>query len=1098
MKKRKTLAAIISACMLLTMIPSVTFASSNLATGKSITSSKTFTNISRITDGNLSTYNYADSSPNAGLQWVQIDLGSSQNVNNIKLWHYYASSRKYRDVIVQLSNDPTFKTGITTVYNNDTNNSAGLGIGTDSEYAETSSGKSISFNEINARYARFYSNGSNANKYNHYVEIEIYGSDSVIHPVSVSLNKTTDALIVGASDTLSATVLPSNATNKNVTWSTSNSNVATVSSSGVVMAVASGTATITATAADGGFTANCDVTVTAATVNVASVSLNKTTDALIVGASDTLSATVLPSNATNKNVTWSSSNESVATVSTSGVVTAVSAGNATITATSADGGYTANCAVTVSASAASASNLAAGKLPTSSAPFTYQSRITDGNLSTSYYSDSSPNNGLQWVQIDLGVSYDVSNVKLWHYFGSARSYHDVIVQFSNDPTFNTGIATVFNNDKDNSAGQGTGIDSEYAETSSGKSISFSSVNARYARFYSNGSSANAANHYVEIEIYGTGSSSSIQPASISLNKTSDALVVGNTDSLTATVLPSNATNKNVTWSTSNPSVASVSTSGVVTALGAGTATITATTIDGSLTSSCVVTVTSATVNVTSITLNKTVDALVTGATDSLTATVLPSNATNKNVTWSSSNPSVATVSNSGVVTAVNAGVANITAKTEDGAYLASCTVNVSAATAPTDNLAAGKLATSSSTFRNIARITDGNTSTSSYSDSVNSGLQWLQIDLGASKNVNNIKMWHYLGRNYHDVIVQLSNDPTFKTGVTTVFNNDIDNSSGLGAGTDSEYTEVSTGRSFTFNEVNARYARFYSNGSNANAYNHYVEIGIYGGMPAVSDINVRDYGAKGDGVTDDTAAIQKAIDYAAYTNGGGTVVVPDGTYMVNAETSVNVRSNIKLSLSSNAILMAKPTSSVTYSVIKITNATNVEITGGKVYGEKSRHIGTIGQYGHGISILGSNKIHIADLTSYDCLGDGIYIGSTSQQNYCSDVLIERVTCDFNGRNNMAVISAKNLTINDCVISNAFGTARGLDFEPNYSTDFMQNVVVQNLRTINNGGAGLGIELDKLETSTNKVDITIINFVDTGSKWAISGITPFEASVVVFK
>jgi hypothetical protein len=99
---------------------------------------------------------------------------------------------------------------------------------------------------------------------------------------------------------------------------------------------------------------------------------------------------------------------------------------------------------------------------------------------------------------------------------------------------------------------------------------------------------------------------------------------------------------------------------------------------------------------------------------------------------------------------------------------------------------------------------------------------------------------------------------------------------------------------------------------------------------------------------------------------------------------------------------------------------------------------------------------------------------------------------------MSVISAKNLTINDCVISNGFGTARGLDFEPNYSTDYMQNVVVQNLRTINNGGAGLGIELDKLETSTNKVDITIINFVDTGSKWAVSGITLFEAAVVVIK
>jgi len=109
------------------------------------------------------------------LQWVQLDLGASRSVNDIKIWHYFGDTRKYHDVIVQLSNDSTFKTGVTTIYNNDTNNSAGLGIGKDTEYSETSTGKDIPVASVNARYIRFYSNGSSVNAFNHYVEIEVYG-----------------------------------------------------------------------------------------------------------------------------------------------------------------------------------------------------------------------------------------------------------------------------------------------------------------------------------------------------------------------------------------------------------------------------------------------------------------------------------------------------------------------------------------------------------------------------------------------------------------------------------------------------------------------------------------------------------------------------------------------------------------------------------------------------------------------------------------------------------------------------------------------------------------------------------------------------------
>jgi RHS repeat-associated protein len=97
-------------------------------------------------------------------------------INTITWWHYSGDGRTYHDVIVQLSNDPTFKTDVKTVYNNDANNSSGIGVGTDAEYAESSSGKVIQVGALNYRYVRLYSNGSSVNGYNHYVEVKVDGS----------------------------------------------------------------------------------------------------------------------------------------------------------------------------------------------------------------------------------------------------------------------------------------------------------------------------------------------------------------------------------------------------------------------------------------------------------------------------------------------------------------------------------------------------------------------------------------------------------------------------------------------------------------------------------------------------------------------------------------------------------------------------------------------------------------------------------------------------------------------------------------------------------------------------------------------------------
>ncbi len=173
-----------------------------------------------------------------------------------------------------------------------------------------------------------------------------------------------------------------------------------------------------------------------------------------------------------------------------------------------------------------------------------------------------------------------------------------------------------------------------------------------------------------------GTAGPVAVTGVSLNKTSTSLVVGQNETLTATIAPANATNKNVSWSvTAGDTYASVSDEGVVTAVAPGEATVTVTTEDGGFTASCNVTVT-AVVNVTSVSLNKTETSLFVGENETLTATVSPDGATNKNISWESSDPTVVSVVD-GELTALKAGTATITVTTEDGAKTATCAVTVS-------------------------------------------------------------------------------------------------------------------------------------------------------------------------------------------------------------------------------------------------------------------------------------------------------------------------------------------------------------------------------------------------------------------------------------
>jgi hypothetical protein len=149
-----------------------------LSVGKPVTSSDkepVIGEVSYVTDGQKSGEDgyYVELGPM--LQWVQIDLGKSCELQAIVAWHYHSQARVYRDVVVQVSDDKDFISGVTTVFNNDHDNTSGLGAGKDKEYIETFDGKLFDPKGVKARYVRFYSGGNTSNDMNHYVEIEVYG-----------------------------------------------------------------------------------------------------------------------------------------------------------------------------------------------------------------------------------------------------------------------------------------------------------------------------------------------------------------------------------------------------------------------------------------------------------------------------------------------------------------------------------------------------------------------------------------------------------------------------------------------------------------------------------------------------------------------------------------------------------------------------------------------------------------------------------------------------------------------------------------------------------------------------------------------------------
>ena len=429
---------------------------------------------------------------------------------------------------------------------------------------------------------------------------------------SITIDANRDYVIVGDNIKLSAKIAPSDATDKSVTWSSSNTEYATVDEYGVVTANSAGagkTVTITATANDGsGVTGTYTLTILGIIyipTTVESIDLISPSSTVKPGSTITLTPNVLPEDAEDKSVTWSSSNSAYATVDANGVVTANAAGagkSVVITATANDGSgvsgtytlYIETIPVTGITIKGSATSVTVGNKV---------------NLSATVAPGDATNSGITWSSSNTAyATVDANGVVTTKAAGAGRSV--VITATAND---GSGVKSTFN-------------------------INIKKVNV----------------------------------TKISLSTTTKTVQAGKKATVKAAIAPTNATNKAITWTSSNKKYATVSSKGVVTTKKAGigkTVTITAKAKDGSGKKSSIKIKIVKTVKVSKIKLKASSKTVKAGKKVTVKAAITPVNATNKKVTWTSSNKDYATVNGGGVVTTKKAGkgkTVKITAKAKDG------------------------------------------------------------------------------------------------------------------------------------------------------------------------------------------------------------------------------------------------------------------------------------------------------------------------------------------------------------------------------------------------------------------------------------------------
>ncbi len=412
--------------------------------------------------------------------------------------------------------------------------------------------------------------------------------DTGIPVASVGFNKNVLELEVGETYKLNATVLPSNATDKTLIWSSSDSDVASVSD-GLITAKKEGEAEITAKS--GNKQAVCTVTVTpetAVTVPVTSVTLNQSVYTLAIGASYTLIPTVLPANATDRQVKWSSSNEKTVTVSDRGVIQAIAEGTSTIKAEA--GGKSATCAVTVEKTIVAVTEVTLDRTSLSlkvNETFTLSATVAPENATDKAVKWTTSNSGVVRVSNGTVTAVGEGTAKITAAAGGKSASCTVTVEKEETEIIPVESVTLNRNSLELGLNEAFTLSATVTpENATDKAVKWTTSDSDVVRV-SNGTVTAVGEGTAKITAAAGGKSASctvivknaepefIPVESVTLNRESLELKVDETFTLTALIAPSDATETEITWNSDNTSVATVA-DGIVTAVGVGTANITAT------------------------------------------------------------------------------------------------------------------------------------------------------------------------------------------------------------------------------------------------------------------------------------------------------------------------------------------------------------------------------------------------------------------------------------------------------------------------------------------------------------------------------------------
>lgn len=251
-------------------------------------------------------------------------------------------------------------------------------------------------------------------------------------------------------------------------------------------------------------------------------------------------------------------------------------------------------------------------------------------------------------------------------------------------------------------------------------------------------------------------------------------------------------------------------------------------------------------------------------------------------------------------------------------------------------------------------------------------------------------------------------------------------------------------------------------------------------------INVLQFGIKSNTGIDVTQKINEMIKICADKK-VKTINFNSGVYDVarseDTKVCIALKSNLSINMKDDTIIKIKTNDKTHYDIFNLDNIHDVEINGGVIEGDKGRHTGSTGEWGHGIALYNSQNIRINNVVCKKCWGDGIYIGVNSAEQSCKNILINNVLCDDNRRQGLSVISVDGLKVLNSEFDRTDGAnpKSGIDFEPNDSKNILKNILIDNVTTLNNEGPGILIYLSNLDQTSQPVDITVNNHKSVSDK-----------------